>query len=93
MHGDHLLVLELDFDRGTGPSGREIGSATTDARGNTIYRDNMGRDTGRSVTDARGNVTFYDAMGRNTGRSVTNGSTTTTYDNMGRQTGTIRGSK
>jgi hypothetical protein len=50
----------------------------------------MGRNTGRSVTDSRGNTTFYDAMGRNTGRSVTNGNTTTVYDQMGLQTGTIR---
>ncbi len=37
--------------------------------------------------------TFYDAMGRNTGRSATNGNTTTTYDNFGRRTGTIQGSR
>ena len=40
--------------------------------------------------------TFRDANGRecrNTGRSVTSGGTTIVYDQMGRQTGTIRGSK
>ena len=45
--------------------GREIGRSTTDARGNTIYRDASGRNTGRSVTSG-GNTTFYDAMGRRT---------------------------
>jgi hypothetical protein len=36
---------------------------------------------------------LYDAMGRTTGRSITSGNTTTAHDNMGRQTGTIRGSR
>jgi YD repeat-containing protein len=57
------------------------------------FRDANGRTLGRSVTDSRGNTVFYDAMGRTTGRSVTNGGTTTTHDQMGRQTGTIRGSR
>jgi YD repeat-containing protein len=57
---------------------------------NRIYHDAIGRNTGRSVTDSRGNVTYYDAMGRTTGRSTTNGNTTTVYDQMGRQIGTIR---
>ena len=60
---------------------------------NRTFQDSMGRNTGRSVTDSRGNVTYYDAMGRNTGRSVTSGNSTIVYDQMGRQTGTIRGSK
>jgi len=60
---------------------------------NRTFQDSMGRNTGRSVTDSRGNVTYYDAMGRNTGRSVTNGNSTIVYDQMGRQTGTISGSK
>ena len=57
---------------------------------NRTFQDSMGRNTGRSVTDSRGNVTYYDAMGRTTGRSTTNGNTTTVYDQMGRQIGTIR---
>ena len=60
---------------------------------NRTYQDSMGRNTGRSVTDGRGNTVFYDSMGRTTGRSVTSGNTTTTYDSLGRQTGTIRGSR
>jgi hypothetical protein len=48
-------------------NGREVGRSTTNARGNTIYRDNMARNTGRSVTDARGDTTFHHAMGRRTG--------------------------
>ena len=60
---------------------------------NRTYQDSMGRTTGRSVTDTRGNTTFYDAIGRNTDRSVTSGNITTIYDRMGRQTGTIRGSR
>jgi hypothetical protein len=47
-------------------SGREIGRSTTDARGNTIYRDNMARTTGRSVTSG-GFTTTFDAMGRQVG--------------------------
>jgi len=47
-------------------SGRTLGSATTDARGNTVYRDSMARNTGRSVT-SRGTTTFNDRMGRQTG--------------------------
>ena len=57
---------------------------------NRTFQDAIGRNTGRSVTDSRGNVTYYDAMGRSIGRSTTNGNTTTVYDQMGRQTGTIR---
>ena len=57
------------------------------------YRDASGRELGRSVTDVKGNTTFYDAIGRNTDRSVTSGNITTIYDRMGRQTGTIRGSR
>jgi hypothetical protein len=57
---------------------------------NKTYQDSMGRNTGRSVTDSRGNASFYDAMGRNTERSVSSGGTTTVYDQMGWQTGTIR---
>ena len=67
--------------------------AATAQQQNRTYQDSMGRNVGRSVTDTRGNTTFYDAMGRNAGRSVTNGNTTIVYDSMGRQTGTIRGSK
>ena len=67
--------------------------AATAQQQNRTYQDSMGRNVGRSVTDTRGNTTFYDAKGRNTGRSVTNGNTTIVYDQMGRQTGTIRGSK
>jgi hypothetical protein len=47
-------------------SGRTIGSATTDARGNTVYRDAMGRNTGRSGTSG-GTTTFFDNMGRRIG--------------------------
>ena len=57
------------------------------------FRDAMGREVGRSVSDTKGNTTFYDAAGRNTGRLVTNGNTTTTYDNFGRHTGSIQGSR
>ena len=57
---------------------------------NRTYQDAIGRNTGRSVTDSLGNVTYYDAMGRTTGRTTTNGNTTTVYDQMGRQIGTIR---
>jgi len=60
---------------------------------NRTFKDANGREVGRSVTDARGNTTFYDAIGRNTDRSVTSGNITTIYDRMGRQTGTIRGSR
>jgi hypothetical protein len=60
---------------------------------NRTCQDSMGRNIGRSVTDGRGNTTFYDAMGRNTGRSVTNGNTTIVYDNLGRRTGSIQGSR
>jgi YD repeat-containing protein len=42
------------------------------------------------MTDSRDNVKYYDAMGRTTARSTTNGNTTTVYDQMGRQTGSIR---
>ena len=38
-------------------NGREFGRSTTDARGNTVYRDNMARTTGRSVTSG-GTKTF-----------------------------------
>ena len=74
-------------------NGRTLGRSTTDARGNTTYYDSMGRNTGRAVTDSRGNTTFYDSMGRNTGRSTTNGNTTIIYDNFGRRTGSIQGSR
>jgi hypothetical protein len=57
---------------------------------NRTHQDAIRRNTGRSVTDSHGNVTYYEAMGRTTGRSTTNGNTTTVYDQMGRQTGTIR---
>ena len=60
---------------------------------NRTYQDSNGRTIGRSVTDQRGNTLFYDPMGRNTGRSVTRGNMTTVYNNMGRQTGTVRASK
>ena len=52
------------------------------------FKDANGREVGRSVSDGRNSV--LDAMGRNTGRSTTSGDTTTVYDQMGRQTGTIR---
>jgi hypothetical protein len=55
------------------------------------FRDSMGRTSGRAVTDSKGNSTFYNALGQQTGRSVTRGNTTTTYDQMGRQSGTARG--
>jgi hypothetical protein len=55
------------------------------------YQDASGREVGRSVTNQNGTV-FYDAMGRTTGRSSTDSNgTTTIYDQMGRQVGTIRG--
>ena len=73
------------------------------------FKDGNGRTLGRSVTDTRpspppppppppppqplGNTTYYNSMGRNTGRSVTNGNTTTVYDNFGRRTGSIQGSR
>ena len=47
-------------------SGRTLGYSTTDARGNTIFRDSMARNTGRSVTSG-GTTTFYDQMGRQVG--------------------------
>ena len=47
-------------------NGREVGRATTDARGNTVYRDNMARTTGRSVTSG-GTTIIYDQMGRQVG--------------------------
>jgi hypothetical protein len=70
--------------------GREFAHAQTTQRS---FQDPMGRNIGRSTTDTQGNTTFYDAQGRNQGRAVTNGNVTTTYDNMGRQTGTVRSSK
>lgn len=54
------------------------------------YQDASGRTLGRSVTDTKGNTVFYDAFGRQTARSVTGGSSTTIYDQLGRQTGSIR---
>jgi hypothetical protein len=54
------------------------------------FRDTSGRTLGRSVTDSRGNTTFYNAQGQQTGRAVTRGGSTTIYDRMGRQIGTIR---
>ena len=57
------------------------------------FKDANGRTLGRSATDSRGNTSFYDSMGHNTGRSTTNGNTTTTYDNFGRRTGSIQGSR
>jgi hypothetical protein len=50
-----------------------------------------GREVGRSVTDSRGNTVYFDNMARTTGRSVTHDNTTTVFDNMGRQTGVVRG--
>ena len=48
-----------------------VGSATTDERGNTVYRDNMARTTGRSVTSG-GTTIIYDQMGRQVG-TITKG--------------------
>jgi hypothetical protein len=73
-----------------GPQQRTVGHRRQ--RQPTFY-DSMGRNTGRSVTDSGGNTSFYDSMGRNTGRSTTNRNTTTTYDNFGRRTGSIQGSR
>ena len=54
------------------------------------FKDANGRTLGRSTGNGSGGTSYYDSMGRNTGRSVTSGNTTTVYDNMGRQTRTIR---
>jgi hypothetical protein len=54
------------------------------------FRDSSGRSMGRSVTDTHGNTQFYNEKGQTTGRSSTQNGTTTIYDRMGRQTGTIR---
>ena len=54
------------------------------------FKDANGREVGRSTSDTKGNTVFFDAMGRNTERSVTNGNSAIVYDQMGRQTVTIR---
>jgi hypothetical protein len=55
------------------PMGREVGRATSDARGNTVYYDAKGRTTGRSSTDSNGTTTLYDNMGRQIGTVRTKG--------------------
>ena len=43
---------------------RTTGTATTDGRGRTTYRDAMGRTTGTKTVGSHGRATYRDAMGR-----------------------------
>ena len=52
------------------PSGRSVGTSSTDSQGTPTFYDSRGKVTGRESTSGD-TTTVYDASGRNIGRSTT----------------------
>ena len=55
------------------------------------FKDANGREVGRSVSDVVATPSSATRWAATPGDGVTHGNTTTTYDNMGRQTGITKG--